>query len=477
MFCAIAPARDATRVSSRTPAAHTQLPAFVNISHRHGPRMAAAMLAAVTTFAPRAASAQGSSKAAAATDCCFADALQIAERYRVGGLDSRRFTHDHFWRVVAPSLKSPALHTREIGKSLQGRSIRTVTFGEGRTKVLLWSQMHGDESTATMALADIFNYLAAPGADAIRDRLERNLTIVFIPMLNPDGAQLFQRRNAAGVDVNRDARQLATPEARALKAERDRLRPDFGFNLHDQNARTRVGPGGKQAAIALEVPAYSADGAYNDVRTRGRFVAATVARMFETQIPGRIAKYDESFNPRAFGDNMQKWGASTILIESGALPGDPEKQKLRTLNAAAILGVLDAIASGSYAHADPAAYESLPTNEGGAHNILVTGGKLVLPGEEPMRIDLAIDYDDAVAHRGPRLRDAGDLREEVAIDTVDASGLFVHPVGPSLARGEGGARIVVGAPASFDIRRGAGTTSKLVEHIGIAASGREGTSR
>lgn len=400
----------------------------------------------------------------------FADALRIAKEYRVAGLDSRRFTHATFWHVVAPSLESSALRTEEIGKSMQGRAIRSVTFGQGKTKVLMWSQMHGDESTATMALADIFNYLAAPGSDALRDRIANALTVVFIPMLNPDGAQVFQRRNAAGIDINRDARRLSTPEARALKAERDRLQPDFGFNLHDQNARTRVGPQGKQAAIALEVPAYSDDGAYNDVRTRGRLVAATLADMFRSQIPGRVAKYDETFNPRAFGDNMQKWGVSTVLIESGALPDDPEKQKLRMLNAAAILGVLDAIATGSYANADPASYESLETNEGGAHNILVMGGKLVLPGEEPMLIDLAIDYDDAVAHRGPRLRDAGDLAEEVAIDTVDASGLFIHPKGASLARSSAGARLVLGAPASFDIRRGPEASSTLVRHIGTPAS-------
>jgi hypothetical protein len=199
--------------------------------------------------------------------------------------------------------------------------------------------------------------------------------------------------------------------------------------------------------------------------------------MFQSQIPGRVAKYDETFNPRAFGENMQKWGASTVLIESGALPDDPEKQKLRTLNAAAILGVLDAIATGSYANANPASYESLPSNEGGAHNILVMGGKLVLPGEEPMLIDLAIDYDDAVAHREPRLRDAGDLAEEVAIDTVDASGLFIHPGGASLARGNGGARLVLGTPASFDIRRGADPSSTLVRHIGTATSDAGGRRR
>ncbi len=435
--------------------------------------LAGALLAAGTATPLRSQQAPQSSDPTAS----FADALRIAKQHRVDGLDDRRFTHDAFWRVVAPSLKSSVLRTEEIGKSMHGRAIRAVTFGEGKTKVLMWSQMHGDESTATMALADIFDFLAAPGSDPLRDRLKSGLTIVFIPMLNPDGAQLFQRRNAAAVDINRDARRLSTPEARALKAERDRLQPDFGFNLHDQNARTRVGPNGKQAAIALEVPAFSADLAYNDVRTRGRLVAATLADMFQSQIPGRVAKYDETFNPRAFGENMQKWGASTVLIESGALPDDPEKQKLRTLNAAAILGVLDAIATGSYANANPASYESLASNEGGAHNILVMGGKLVLPGEEPMVIDLAIDYDDAVAHRGPRLRDAGDLAEAVAIDTVDASGLFIHPKGSSLARGAGGARLVLGAPASFDIRRGPDPSSTLVRHVGSQASSAGGRRR
>ncbi|HEY9449918.1 MAG TPA: M14 family zinc carboxypeptidase [Gemmatimonadaceae bacterium] len=449
-------------------------------SHRYRARLAA-FVGAACFFTAFAASAQTSAAPASlpvdSADCCFAEGLRIAQEYRVGAITTRRFTHAAFWRAVEPWLASSAFRTRDVGKSLQGRAIRTVTFGEGETTVLLWSQMHGDESTATMALADIFRYLATAPGDSLRERLRQRLTVTFIPMLNPDGAQVFQRRNAAGVDVNRDARELATPEARALKAVGDAVKPDFGFNLHDQNARTLAGPRGKQAAIALEVPAYSADGSYNTVRGHARLVAATVARMLSTEIPGRVSKYDETFNPRAFGDNMQKWGVSTVLIESGALPGDPEKQRLRALNVAAILGALDAIATGAYAGADTASYEMLPSNEGGAHNVLILGGRLALPGEEPLRIDLAIDFDDAVAHRGPRLRDAGDLREAVSIDTVDASGLFIHPVGSSLGRGDGGARLLLGAPAHFEIRRGASRASELVRTIGGAASSETGRRR
>ena len=396
----------------------------------------------------------------------LAAGLRIAERHRVGAIDERRFTHSELWSAMAPALASPVFRTEEIGKSINGRPIRAVTYGRGPTTVLLWSQMHGDESTASMSLADIFAYLAATDPDPLRERLARELTVTFVPMLNPDGAELFQRENAAGIDVNRDGRQLSTPEARALKGLRDRLRPDFGFNLHDQNARTRVGARGLQAGIALLAPAHDESRAYNATRSRARLVAARIAAIVQSEIPGRVAKYDDAFNPRAFGDLMQQWGTSTVLIESGALPNDPQKQRLRALNVAAILGALDAIATGYYSAADPNDYESLPRNASGASDLLVLGGRLVLPGHAPLLADLAINYDDAVAQTNGRVRDVGDLREMVAIDTVSAEGLYLHPLPAALTRNAEGIWLRLGAPAAIEIRRGAEPTSALVRTIG-----------
>jgi hypothetical protein len=414
---------------------------------------------------PRASSTDS----AAAT--ALAAGLRIADRYHVAAIATRRFDQDGFWSAVAPALASSRFHVEQIGQSMLHRPIRSVTFGHGKTTVLLWSQMHGDESTATMALADIFGFLADPsGKDPLRDRLDRALTVVFVPMLNPDGAELFQRQNAAGIDINRDARRLSTPEARALKSLHERIHPAFGFNLHDQNARTVAGPRGTQAAIALEAPAFSEDGSYNDVRSRARLVAATVARILAPEISGRVAKYSESFNPRAFGDNMQQWGTSTILIESGGLLGDPQKQRLRALNVAAILGALDAIATGHYADADPQLYERLPSNRSGASDLLILGGQLVLPGQPPLRADVAVNYDDAIARTGPHVRDVGDLQEATAIDTVNAAGMFLHPTPWSLYAGSGGDWFRVGAPAVIAIRRGADSASALVRVIGGAAT-------
>ena len=412
--------------------------------------------------APMTASAQAGMSA-----CCsqavVSNGLRVAERYRVGAIAQRRFTHAEYWRAIEPALR--AFKTQQIGESIHGRPIRALTFGQGPTRVLLWSQMHGDESTASMALADIFRFLAEAQSDPLRQRLAQRLTITFVPMLNPDGAELFQRENAVGIDVNRDARRLSTPEGRALKRAQETFKPEYGFNLHDQNARTRVGRRGLQSGIALLAPAYDSALSYNTVRSRARLVAASLATLFAHEIPGRIAKYDDAFNPRAFGDLMQQWGTSTVLIESGALPDDPQKQRLRALNVAGILGALDAIATRSYESVPATAYESLPFNQGGAFDVLVRGGQLVLPGKSPLTLDLAINYDDAVARQRGRLRDSGDLSEVIAIDTINASGLFIHAATEALTSTPAGPMLRLGNVAEFELRRGPSPTSELVRRI------------
>jgi hypothetical protein len=393
------------------------------------------------------------------------DGLRLADQYRVAAITSRRIPHADFWSVLQPSLVSPRLKVEVIGKSMMGRDIRAITFGTGPTKVLLWSQMHGDEATASMALADILAWMTASNADGIRDRLASSLTIVMIPMLNPDGAERFQRENAVGIDINRDARRLSTPEARALKGVHERFKPDFGFNLHDQNARTRVGRTGPQAGIALLAPAADSARSWPPLRARARLIAAGLARDFDSQIPGRVSKYDDTFNPRAFGDLMGVWGTSTILIESGAMPNDPDKQGLRRLNVAAILRTLDAIATRSYEQFDPQDYEKLAFNTGGALDLLVKGGSIVVPGLAPVVADLAINFEDPVARTGGRIRDVGDLAGTIAVDTIDATGSFIHARPEALTSNGPRGYLTVGARAALDIRAGADTTSQLKRRI------------
>lgn len=288
---------------------------------------------------------------------------RIAEAHRVGALPTPRVTHAALWRALEPLVQQSGAAVREIGRSVQGRPLRAVTVGTGPTTVLLWSQMHGDEPTATLALADLLAWFAAPAAEAgLRDFLAERLTLVLVPMLNPDGAQRFVRENAAGLDVNRDARRLATPEGRALEDLHRMVRPAFAFNLHDQSTRTLDAPGRPPVALALLAPPTDAARRFGPTRATARLVAATMAVALEREVPGRVTRYDDTYDPDAFGELMQGRGTSTVLVESGELPGDARRERLRALNVVALLAALDAIAGERWRTADPRAYDRLPPN-------------------------------------------------------------------------------------------------------------------
>jgi hypothetical protein len=392
--------------------------------------------------------------------CCRETALEIAATYRLAGLEDRRFTHEHYWDVLAPVLNSDRISTTMLGESLEGREIRALTLGNGPMSVLLWSQMHGDESAASMALADILSWFAsAPASDTLRARLSEALAITMIPMLNPDGAERFRRENAVGIDINRDARRTATPEGRILKAVRDSIGAEFGFNLHDQGTRT-AGEDGEVVAIALLAPAADEERSWGPVRQRAREVAAVIVRMLAPEIGTRMARYDDEFTPRAFGDNMQLWGTSTVLIESGELDGDPQKQELRKLNVVALLGALHAIATDSHMSVSTAAYDDLPMNVSLSNDLLLLGGELIVGGLPPVRADVAIRFDDSVAGTGARWGEIGDLADAAAADTLDVTGLFLH-VEP-----EEDGTIRPGQPAEFVVREGRDPASEEVLAIG-----------
>lgn len=357
--------------------------------------------------------------------------LAVADEYRVAGLEDRRFTHEQYWGAVDSALEDETTPGRvsvtEVGRSVEGRSIRAITLGHGPVSVLLWSQMHGDESAASMSLADIIHWWgASPEEDALRRLLAERLTITMIPMLNPDGAERFIRYDALGVDVNRDARRLATREGRILKGVRDSLGADFGFNLHDQGSRT-AGPDGKLVGIALLAPAADEERTWGPVRQRARRLSGVIAAVLQPEIPGRIARYDDTFTPRAFGDNMQRWGTSTVLIESGALPDDPQKQELRRLNVLAILAALESMADGSLEAASTAPYDELPMNLGVTNDLILSGGQLVWADGSTYPVDIAIVDANPVAHSDPTYGEIGDLSGVRALKRLDLTGLYVHP--------------------------------------------------
>jgi hypothetical protein len=260
------------------------------------------------------------------------------------------------------------------------------------------------------------------------------LTIRAIPMLNPDGAETFQRRNYQGIDINRDALDLRTPEARLLKRLRDDWNPSIGFNLHNQGALTTAGRSPLQAAISLLVVYGDELKTTSPGHERNQRLAAAITTALQKFIPGHIARYDDEWTPTAFGDNFSAWGTPVILIETGALHGKDEMFLVK-MNFVAFMTALQSLATGSERSHDPSAYLNLPLNgSGGLFNFIFRRGNLIItPSEKAQMVaDIAVTTDRRRASfTAPSvIRYIGQLNNLRGLEEYDVSGFnVVHRFG------------------------------------------------
>lgn len=349
------------------------------------------------------------------------------ENYKEPSLGKRRIKHADLQPLIDTIAVRPEFEVRRVGSSLEGRPLRLISVGRGDTDVFLWSQMHGDEPTATQAVFDILNFLASEDFKDEKEQLLSTLRIHFLPMLNPDGAEVFQRRNTLGIDINRDALMLQSPEGQTLKRVRDSLEAEFGFNLHDQSRYYNAVRTPKPATISYLAPAYNYEKEVNEVRGRAMQVIAYMNRILQQYAPGQVGRYNDDFEPRAFGDNIQKWGTSAILIESGGYPGDLEKQEIRKLNYVSILSAIYAIGSGSYRDLPLEDYYAIPENDRMLFDLKIERVSYPLLGSEYL-MDFGIFHFevDKKGHRdfwnSSRIGDMGDLSTYYGYETLDASG-------------------------------------------------------
>jgi hypothetical protein len=356
-------------------------------------------------------------------------------------------------KIYLDRLRAEGIPVNEVGRSVAGREIYQMEFGKGPLKVFMWSQMHGDEPTATSALIDLFNYLQKHRRDAWVSAIEKKITLRAVPMLNPDGAELYQRRNLQFIDINRDARELATPEGRLLKKLRDDWSPEIGFNLHNQYSRTSVGTSGLQATISLLAVASDAAGSDTPGRIRNKKICAVIVEALAPYIYGHVGRYDDTFNPRAFGDLFSLWGTPTVLIETGELHGKSEMDLVQ-LNFIAFAAALHALADGSIEEANPAVYDALRYNTSGLiYSLIIRNATVVnrFPADQsrtsPFKADIAINEDAGRSGGKPQLRasvqDVGDMYGFRGLEEVDAGNYFV------VIGGGGGGVVRPGAEATL----------------------------
>lgn len=353
------------------------------------------------------------------------------ENYKESSVTSRRFKHQEIIPLIQKLKTNPIFNVSLKGKSAEGREIFLISAGHGETKLFMWSQMHGDESTATMALLDIFNFLSADdNMNGFRKQILDNITIYFMPMVNPDGAELFKRRNSFDIDINRDASRNTTPEGKILKETFEYLKADFGFNLHDQSIYNAAGRTSRSAAISFLAPAANYEKEIDSVRMNAMHLICALNFMIEKYIPGHIGRYNDDHEPRAFGDNFQKMGTSTILIETGGWKNDPDKQFLRKINFMLLTSAMLAAADKSYRDADINAYDKIPFNEEILKDLVLRNMYYEKNG---IKIILDISADRIERNNNGKIfynsviDDIGDLSTLYGYEDYDFTGYEIHP--------------------------------------------------
>jgi hypothetical protein len=318
-------------------------------------------------------------------------------KYKENLLTTRRIKHSDISKLIN-SLDDKIFILSKQGESYSGRDINLITTGKGGKKIFMWSQMHGDESTATMAFFDIFNFLSGnDGFNSVRQKIFNNALLYFLPMVNPDGAEQFRRGNYLDIDINRDAIRMQSPEGKILRNSFDVIKADFGFNLHDQNIRYAVGNTYKTAAISFLAPLFNQRGSVNITRGNAIKIISGLTHIINNYVPGHISKYEEDYEPRSFGDTFQGLGTSTILIESGGWKDDKEKQFIRKLNFILLLSAINSIIDNDYVNESYETYNNLSFNQESLYDLILRNLKIKNENRESL-IDIGInkkeDFDE-----------------------------------------------------------------------------------
>ena len=265
---------------------------------------------------------------------------------------------------------------QEIGSSVQERTIRMISFGQGEIKVLAWSQMHGNEGTTTRAVFDLLNAIRlCSGQEAFSGLLKR-CRFYFIPILNPDGAKAYTRVNANEVDLNRDMQALSQPESQVLMKQFHSIKPDYCLNLHDQRTIFTAGNKAQPATLSFLTPSMDKERSVDDSRRQSMSLVAGMAQDLSEELSQKIGRYDDAFNLNCAGDTFQNLSIPTVLFEAGHYPGDYAREETRKYVFKALLSCLYQIAVVQPELTGEEAYFDIPENQKLFNDIVIRNTKI-----------------------------------------------------------------------------------------------------
>lgn len=312
--------------------------------------------------------------------------------------------------------------TEVRGHSVQGRDIVGLRIGKGDCKILMWSQMHGNESTTTKALLDLIEFLTSSHEQA--NLILASCTIWVLPVLNPDGAHAYTRTNANDVDLNRDAVDLSQPESIVLRKMFEEVQPDFCFNLHDQRTIFNVGSVRKPATLSFLSPAADKKRSITPARAESMKLIAAMNQSLQQLIPGQVGRYDDSFNINCVGDTFQSLGTPTILFEAGHYEADYQRERTREYVWWALLHAIRLICENKVSDQPLSEYLEIPENSKMYYDILLRNAHL-LNGKWDRGVSAGILFKEKLVGEAiqfvPYVADIADLGHKFGHIEIDCS--------------------------------------------------------
>ena len=306
---------------------------------------------------------------------------------------------------------------KQLGSSVLGKPIHSLTVGNGSKKILMWSQMHGNESTTTKAIFDLLNFLNE--SSEVAEMILNACTICIIPMLNPDGATEYTRENANTIDLNRDAQMLSQPESILLRSVYDEFQPDFCFNLHGQRTIFSAGNQDKSAIVSFLTPSEDEKRSITPNRQKSMEIIVKMNEMLQKLIPNHVGRYDDGFNLNCVGDTFQSLGTPTILFEAGHFPNDYPRKRTRELIFYALTEAIQYISSNKITGRFTNAYFEIPENEKMHYDILLKN----LQTDQNETFDVGVMYKE-ILNNGkidfePYIEDKKILKKSFAHKIID----------------------------------------------------------
>ena len=321
-----------------------------------------------------------------------------------------------FHRYIPSQQISPLLKKHEshfgidvIGRSVLGETISTISIGNGKKKILMWSQMHGNESTTTKAIFDLCNLFAESEHEVIKVILN-TCTIVIVPILNPDGANVYTRLNSNDVDLNRDAQDLSQPESRILRALFNEFKPHYCFNLHGQRTIFSAGNNNFPATVSFLAPAQDERCSITENRKKAMEIISVMNDFLQNQIPNQVGIYDDAFNINCVGDTFQSFNTPTILIEAGHYSNDYSREVTRRFVFQSLLTALHHISTTSITGNSYKPYFEIPKNEKLFYDVIIRNANI-----DNQFQDIAVMYQERLIKNKiefvPIVEKVSDLRE------------------------------------------------------------------